>query len=432
VTIQGMRTTDLIGAGQSTILTKIPGGQHRLEGTGTIEANREIGPGVTYDARVYAPSPGDSQLTAASKRHYPWQSLRGYLTVSIPGSAGSGGVASAVQFPRFHAPVAAAQGSSFAGTRTNQFVSSSPYGPAYALARKLASSSTSELDFVHQVLNYLSTARGFHYNQSPPPERYPLEAFLFKTKLGYCQQFSGAMALLLRMGGVPTRVATGFTAGQLDNETHTWQVADTDAHAWDEVWFPTYGWVKFDPTPASAPARGGIKAPTATGKAVPNLERKNAGTPRGLSGKSGGGGGGGHGHHHAATGPSDWALAGIAVGALALGLLVWLGWSVTRPAGSTEQLIAELERALARTGRPLSSGVTLAGLEDRYRFTPQVAGYMRTLRMSRYGGRADASPDRAQRRALRHELGLGLGPLGRLRALRALPPRLRGTHGSSA
>ena len=97
-----------------------------------------------------------------------------------------------------------------------------------------------------------------------------------------------------------------------------------------------------------------------------------------------------------------------------------------RPVGSTEQLIAELERALERTGRPLHDGVTLAALEDRYRFTPEVAAYMRALRLSRYGGRATA-PDRAQRRALRRELGLGLGPLGRLRALRALPPRLRGS-----
>jgi hypothetical protein len=102
---------------------------------------------------------------------------------------------------------------------------------------------------------------------------------------------------------------------------------------------------------------------------------------------------------------------------------------MTRPVGSTEQLIAELERALARTGRPLHDGVTLATLEDRYRFTPEVAGYMRALRLSRYGGRATV-PNRAQRRALRRELGLGLGPLGRLRALRALPPRLRGTHPS--
>ena len=66
------------------------------------------------------------------------------------------------------------------------------------------------------------------------------------------------MALLLRMGGVPARVAAGFTTGTLRHARRTsYVVADIDAHAWVEAWFPHYGWVRFDPTPAVAPARGG-------------------------------------------------------------------------------------------------------------------------------------------------------------------------------
>ena len=65
------------------------------------------------------------------------------------------------------------------------------------------------------------------------------------------------MALLLRMGGIPARVATGFTTGTYDQATKRWFVTDVDAHAWVEAWFPHYGWVTFDPTPAAAPARGG-------------------------------------------------------------------------------------------------------------------------------------------------------------------------------
>ena len=37
------------------------------------------------------------------------------------------------------------------------------------------------------------------------------------------------MALLLRMGGVPARVAAGFTPGSLDSTTHRWLVTDFDA-----------------------------------------------------------------------------------------------------------------------------------------------------------------------------------------------------------
>ncbi len=65
------------------------------------------------------------------------------------------------------------------------------------------------------------------------------------------------MALLLRMGGLPARVASGFTAGVYEPVSRQWVVSDIDAHAWVEVWFPQYGWVRFDPTPAVAPARGG-------------------------------------------------------------------------------------------------------------------------------------------------------------------------------
>jgi len=426
VTIQGMQTIDVFGAGQWTLESRIPGGSHRVLGTGTIAADRVLGPGVTYQARVYTPTPSDPQLSAAAALPYPWQALRGYLTVSIPTRGGEG---FPVQFAPFHGtpdrPVLAAD----RGPVAIQYVRQSPYGRAYALAQRLASESPNEneLQFVRNVMAYLSTGDGFRYDQSPAPAQYPLESFLFKTRLGYCQQFSGAMALLLRMGGVPARVATGFTTGRHDSAAGTWQVADTDAHAWDEVWFPTYGWVTFDPTPVSAPARGGLTASGAPSRLIPNAPGKSAGTPRPLTSQSGAARGAGHGRHHGATGPSDWLLAGGAAALLALCLLGRVAWVLTRPAGSTEQLIAELERALEHTGRPLHDGVTLAALEDRYRFTPEVAGYMRALRLSRYGGRATA-PDRVQRRALRRELGLGLGPLGRLRALRALPPRLRGGH----
>jgi len=424
VTVQGMRTTEVIGAGQTTVLTRIPGGWHWLVGTGTIEANRELGPGVTYDARVYAPSPSDGALRVASHKSYPWQALRGYLTLSIPDGHG---LSSTVQFPHFHGAAATAQGSSAAGRRTSAFVLNSPYRDAYMLARRLASQSRSELAFVQDVMAYLSTANGFHYDQSPPQAKYPLEWFLFHSHRGYCQQFSGALAMLLRMGGVPVRVATGFTAGSLDSSSHDWEVADTDAHAWDEVWFPTYGWVKFDPTPVSAPARGGVTGAYATGRRVPNLGRSNGATPRGLKTKTHVATHAKHVRHHAKPGVSDWALAGIAVAALALCCLLWLAWILLRPPGDTDELLAELETALQRTGRPLPPDATLASLEDRYRFTPAVAAYIRALRLARYGGRGTA-PDRAQRRALRRELGLGLGPLGRLRAMRALPPRLRGAR----
>ena len=54
---------------------------------------------------------------------------------------------------------------------------------------------------------------------------------------------------MLRMLGIPARVAAGFVSGDLDEDTGVWTVTDRDAHTWVEVWFPTFGWLSFDPTP---------------------------------------------------------------------------------------------------------------------------------------------------------------------------------------
>ena len=107
---------------------------------------------------------------------------------------------------------------------------------------------------------------GFTYSEIPtptPPDRAVLDAFLTETKSGYCQHFSGAMALLLRMGGVPARVVTGFAPGGHSDRKDAWIVRDTDAHSWVEAWFDDFGWVTLDPTPPATPARSQIAALTA-------------------------------------------------------------------------------------------------------------------------------------------------------------------------
>jgi hypothetical protein len=84
--------------------------------------------------------------------------------------------------------------------------------------------------------------------------------------------------------------------------------------------------------------------------------------------------------------------------------------------------VAELERALRRTGRHPGPSTTLRTLEERFARSPAAAGYVRALRDLRYGGRSGA-PTPAQRRGLRAELARGMGLSGRLRAWWALPPR---------
>ncbi len=80
---------------------------------------------------------------------------------------------------------------------------------------------------------------------------FPLEDFLFYGREGHCEYFATAMAVLLRAAGIPTRVVNGFIGGDWNEFGEFFLIRQSDAHSWVEVFFPTYGWVIFDPTPPS-------------------------------------------------------------------------------------------------------------------------------------------------------------------------------------
>ncbi|HEX9854601.1 MAG TPA: transglutaminaseTgpA domain-containing protein [Acidimicrobiia bacterium] len=70
---------------------------------------------------------------------------------------------------------------------------------------------------------------------------------------GYCENFATAMAVMARTLDIPSRVVLGFTPGDLiPGSIDTVVVRDRNAHAWVELWMPTQGWVRFDPTPRGA------------------------------------------------------------------------------------------------------------------------------------------------------------------------------------
>ena len=260
------------------------------------------------------------------------------------------------------------------------------------------------------VLNYLGD-ESFTYTESPPPAARTLDGFLFDAKTGYCQQYSGAMALLMRMGGIPARVVTGFSTGATDTKTGEYVVRDFDAHSWVEVYYPNWGWITFDPTPAASPARSQPADAASSGSRAPARRFPGSATRSPSAARA-----------SPSRAPSKpwwyWPIRGLAVLAV-VGLLVlaWRRWRRGAPPALTE-----LERALRRTRRVPAPGTTLHALELRFASTPAAAGYVRALRESRYGDHP-THPTRAQRRGLRSELGRGTGLLGHLRAWWALPPR---------
>lgn len=78
---------------------------------------------------------------------------------------------------------------------------------------------------------------------------HALEEFLFEDKTGFCEQFATAMALMARTLGIPSRVAVGFLPGQA-GEDGEFTVRMVDMHAWPELYFQGFGWVRFEPTPS--------------------------------------------------------------------------------------------------------------------------------------------------------------------------------------
>lgn len=126
--------------------------------------------------------------------------------------------------------------------------------PAIAeLTARLTDGAATPYEAVRRIQAYLSDrANGFVYSLSTAAGTSgdDLVDFL-RLKRGYCEQYAGAMAVLVRQAGIPARVALGYTPGEVQ-EDGTRLITSDDAHAWVEVFFRGLGWVPFDPTPIAA------------------------------------------------------------------------------------------------------------------------------------------------------------------------------------
>ncbi|RLK62178.1 transglutaminaseTgpA domain-containing protein [Actinokineospora cianjurensis] len=117
------------------------------------------------------------------------------------------------------------------------------------LAKLLTDNQQSVFDKTIALQKYFATTNGFQYKTQTAltSDENALKEFLFNSKVGYCEQYASAMAILARAAGIPSRVAIGYTAGFLSGDYRS--ITTQDAHAWVEVFFPGQGWVTFDPTP---------------------------------------------------------------------------------------------------------------------------------------------------------------------------------------
>jgi protein-glutamine gamma-glutamyltransferase len=396
-----------------------------IQGGLALPSDNPLSEGDSYVIRAYIPDPSAEEMRRAP-RAYP-RALSPYTVVVLPssrqyppGPPGSSNLGSppstSVTLRQLTVPFFGTS----AGRSADLALSHSSYAGVYRLARRVTTGAPTPYDAVQRVESYLRSS--YTYNETPPQRKLPLRAFLLRDGIGYCQQFSGAMALMLRMIGIPARVASGFSPGT-PSDSGTYVVRDLDAHSWVEVYFNGIGWVPFDPTPAAAPAQSQTTGLGAHGQPSPSTRRPLPAQPGGnltlrRSAPAGSG----------SSGSVPW-LVPVTIGLLALGGVGAMAARALRNRRLTavaliQAQLRELDAALRRLRSRPPGGTTLLALERRLAVVagPASASYAAKLRAARYAAGRDSPPTPGERRAVRRELASGLGLRGRLRGLLAMPP----------
>ncbi|KQL35383.1 DUF4129 domain-containing transglutaminase family protein [Psychrobacillus sp. FJAT-21963] len=122
------------------------------------------------------------------------------------------------------------------------------------LAVSITENNNSLYDKAKSIERYFSR-NDFRYDQMlaaiPTGDTDYVDQFLFETKIGYCDNFSTSMVVMLRSLGIPARWVKGFTAGEIignNNGVPVYEITNNNAHSWVEAYFPEVGWMLFEPT----------------------------------------------------------------------------------------------------------------------------------------------------------------------------------------
>jgi hypothetical protein len=421
VSVVALESELVVSPGTPLFVQGISGAERRPDGS-MVSESEPLTRDTSYTVNAYVPDPGAAQLRAASRAYPP--ALSPYTELTLPLrprlALTPTPVPTDLPVPLF--------GSEISRAPVESAIDASVYREVGELARRLTAGEPTAYDATKAIEAHLRDT--YDYDEEPPLRRFPLAAFIGGDRAGYCQQFSGSMALMLRMVGIPARVATGFTPGERRPEDRElFEVTDLDAHSWVEVFFNGIGWVPFDPTPSASPASaqsggaGVVSAAIGAGSS-PSLEPELSPGELQIPAL----GPGGEGGEQASDGPGAAlvlaALAALAAAAAVLAIAARSARSRSLPAEELlERRIAELPGTLRGIGWPRPKPLTLLAIERRLETNRMSAAarYVAGLRDSRYSASAEP-PAAAARRAARRELSRGRGVRARLRLWAAMPP----------
>jgi transglutaminase-like putative cysteine protease len=228
------------------------------------------------------------------------------------------------------------------------------------LAQELTKDIEAPYEKAIAIRDYLRTLEYALDIEAPPDGTDGVDHFLFDVRKGYCQYFASAMTVLLRASGVPSRMVAGYSLAELIEQYEprdimgdpggAWQdLQDTfvvrNSHSWSEVFFPGYGWIPFEPTPAyPLIARGEVALPPPDAEGIDDSTVKPDVIETGA--------------------PWSVRLLGVSLGLALVGAIMWVGWR--RLLGQ----VSEPRVAYARIGYLAA----LSGVGPRENLTPQEYG----------------------------------------------------------
>jgi transglutaminase-like putative cysteine protease len=246
------------------------------------------------------------------------------------------------------------------------------------LARSLTAGLPTRFQRAVRLQDWFSHDGGFRYStdRAPGTGLETLVRFLDDGpggRVGYCEQFAAAMAMMGRAIGIPSRVAVGFLRPTHESGD-TYVYSAHDLHAWPEMYFEGIGWVAFEPTPDDRTdglvppytvQRLPSASPTASAQAPSSLPTQQNRLDRSSEAPGSSSSGGGPGWLDGESVLVGLAGAVLLLALLALPRLVREGvrrrrWSrVDSPVALAEAAWAELRDTALDLGLAWDDGVTL-------------------------------------------------------------------------